>query len=824
LLLVLDNCEHLVEACAHLVDALLRACSGLRVLTTSRDPLRVAGEASWRVPSLPVPPADDRTAAEVSAAAAVRLFAERAAAAAPGFVVDDANAPAVARICRRLDGVPLAIELAAVRVRALSTEQIADRLEEAFGPGRRMGGGQFGLLAAGERSALPRQQTLRASIDWSHDLLAEPERALFRRLAVFAGGFTLEAAEAVCPGECVGEADVLGLLTALVDKSLVVAELQPATGRYRLLETLRAYALERLAVSGEAAMFERRHAAHVLALAEEAEPHLWGEEQVAWFARLEAERDNMRAALGRCLAHDADGGLRLAGSLWRFWQVRGPLGEGQRWLEQLLARTGAPTVGRVRALLGAGSLARLCGDTPAARARLERGLALARRVGDRRYVAWLLRDLGQLFAFSLRDYARARALLEEGLALVRDRGDGRATAVVLHCLGALARWGGDYAQARALVEEALPLARAAGDRYVIGGSLTQSALLALVEGDVGRAEAMASEALAVAQAIGAAGMVSFAQRLLGRAAQSEGDLEEAVARYEAGLAAAREAGDRENLVECLGFMAPVAQLRGESDRATALLREGLDLADGAGDPVLRALVHHSLGVVAVIRGDNVQATAWVRESLPTWRELHQPLDVARSLEVLALAAAGLSEPVRALRLLGAAAAIRAAIGGPPPPVDRPGLDAARAAATAALPADVAAAAWSVGQWMTLDEAVSEALAVGQAAPVAAPATAVAGSYPAGLTGREVEVLRLVAAGRSNRAIAVSLCLSPRTVERHIEHIYRKIDAHNKAEATAFAFRHRLTLTEATAGRGRGVFPPPGWRKERAGPAPESRST
>src|SRR5262245_44512147 len=362
-LLVLDNCEHLTEGCARLLDALLRACPELAVLATSREPLRVAGEVSWSVPALPVPPA--AASAGVLAYPSARLFAERAAAAAPGFVVDDASADAVARLCRGLDGLPLAIELAAVRVRALTPEQIADRLED-----------RFRLLTAGERAAPPRHRTLAASLDWSHDLLAEPERALFRRLAVFAGGFDLGAAEAVCAGAGLSAEEVPGLLAGLVDRSLVVAggaagdppPTAPARGgggfRYRLLETVRAYALERLERSGEADAARGGHGAYLLELAGRgalAAESGW----TAWLGCMERERDNLPAALdlavGRFGGDDpaaAERGLRLAVALAPFWSARGPVAEGRGWLTALLVRSErtADAVLRARALAALGEL------------------------------------------------------------------------------------------------------------------------------------------------------------------------------------------------------------------------------------------------------------------------------------------------------------------------------------------------------------------------------------------------------------------------------------------------------------------------------------
>jgi non-specific serine/threonine protein kinase len=323
LLLVVDNCEHLVGACADLAATLLRSCPQLRLLATSREALEVAGEALYRAPSLSMPdlaqlPSPDR----LTQYEAVQLFLERAQARRADFTLTARNAQAVAQVCVRLDGMPLAIELAAARIGVLPVESIAARLDD-----------RFRLLTGGPRTTLPRQQTLRATLDWSHDLLSRPEQALLRRLAVFAGGWTLEAAESVCAGDVVVEGEILDLLSALVNKSLVQAEGADSHHRYWLLETLRQYTLERLEAMGEEAAVQDLHLAYFLALAEEAEPQLRGPAQGCWLDRLEVEHDNLRLALGWALErHAEDGGLRLAGALWGFWSYRGHLAEGQGWL------------------------------------------------------------------------------------------------------------------------------------------------------------------------------------------------------------------------------------------------------------------------------------------------------------------------------------------------------------------------------------------------------------------------------------------------------------------------------------------------------------
>ncbi len=352
LLVVLDNCEHLIEASAHLVQTLLEACPGLRILATSREPLGVPGEVAWRVPSLSLPdPRRLPSVDDLGACEAVRLFVERAAAVHPAFRLTPQNAPAVATVVRRLDGIPLAVELAAARVPALTVAQIAERLDD-----------RFRLLTGGRRTALPRQQTLRATMDWSYQLLPERERVLLRRLAVFAGGWTLGAVEAVCGGDGIEGLAVFDLLTQLVFKSLVIMDEQVGDVRYRLLETVRQYGRDRLLESEETVPVRGRHLVWYRDLAEQAETELMGAGQAAWLDRLEAEHANIRAALEWATGgREVEVGLRLAGAVWRFWFVRGYFAEGRARLQALLAKGAeVPPAVRAKALKAAGNLAVFC--------------------------------------------------------------------------------------------------------------------------------------------------------------------------------------------------------------------------------------------------------------------------------------------------------------------------------------------------------------------------------------------------------------------------------------------------------------------------------
>ncbi|MDE2359449.1 MAG: adenylate/guanylate cyclase domain-containing protein, partial [Betaproteobacteria bacterium] len=429
LLILLDNCEHLIDACAHLAKALLQGGTQVRILATSREPLRIAGETTLQLPTLSLPDDATPSLAALRDVGAIRLFVDRAVAADPAFQLDDRNAATVTEICRRLDGIPLAIELAAARVRVLSVDRIAARL-----------GDRFKLLTGGDRTALKRQQTLRALIDWSHDLLTAGERALFRRLSVFAGGWTLDAAEAIAAGGDVTQADVLDLLTRLVEKSLVAPDADSA--RYRFLETIRQYADEQLRDSGEEEDVRMRHLEWYLALFEAGRPNLIGPEQATWLARLDVERENLFAAHRYCDHAPGGGelGMRLMSAVRRYWFDRGLLGLGYRTTMEALQRPTAqdPTPTRVSALNDAGQIAAYMGRYAEAKLHLVESLAAARALGDRDRIAYLLQPLG-LACMGIGDLADARGYLDEALVMARESGDRREIAAALNSLAQIAR-------------------------------------------------------------------------------------------------------------------------------------------------------------------------------------------------------------------------------------------------------------------------------------------------------------------------------------------------------------------------------------------------
>jgi predicted ATPase/class 3 adenylate cyclase len=491
LLLLLDNCEHLIEASAQVCQSLLATCANIRILVTSREALRIPGESVYRVPSLATPDSKSNSSVEVlTQYAAVQLFIDRALAVKSSFHVNNFNAPAVASICRHLDGIPLAIELAAARVRSMSVDEVNRRLDQ-----------RFRLLTDGSRTALPRQQTLRSLIDWSYDLLNDGEKALLRGVSVFLGGWTLEGAQEVCVGAGVHEDAVLDLLTSLVDKNLVVAEERNGATRYRLLETVRQYAADRLLESGEAGQLRDRHLAYFLAVAEQAAPQLRGPDQQAWLDRLETEHDNFRSALtwSSAAAGDGAGGLRLAGALSWFWLVHGHFGEGRGWLFALLA--GAPegqvVASRIKALIGAGILAFAQSDFAAARVLLEESLATAREIGDQFSVGVALNNLGNV-AINQGDYAAARPLYEESLALRRELGHRSGIAASLSNLANVARAQGDYATARALHEESMAILQELGDQRAKALSLTNLGNVVCDQGDYAAARMLYVESLALA--------------------------------------------------------------------------------------------------------------------------------------------------------------------------------------------------------------------------------------------------------------------------------------------------------------------------------------
>ena len=513
LLLVLDNCEHLVHACAELAKRLLQGSAGVKILASSREHFNIAGETIYTVPPLSIPKAESEISAEaILQCEAARLFIERAMAVQPAFRLTEQNAPAVAEICQRLDGIPLALELAAARVRALSVEQIAERVND-----------RFRLLTTGDRTALPRQQTLRALIDWSFDLLTEKERILFRRVAVFAGGWTLAAAEDAASGGAVDPSEVLDLLADLVDKSLVMVDVEG--GRYRLLETVRQYAQERLTNSGDSEMVRKRHLDFYLAFAEKAGAGLAGPEQPAFLRQLDLDRENVLAAHAFCMhaEGEAESGYRLVHAVKFYWFMRGLLNLGHRVTVEAVSIADKPqtSLARCKALWVAGQICSAMGRYAEAQKYLQESLDMARALDDLRMVVSVLNMLG-LAALGQGDRAAARVHGIEALALANKLDNKRQIATASNALAQLHRLEGELDAAEPLYARTVALARELGDRETAAVGLLNLAMVAIERGAAQRARSLLLDVLTIMEQSGSK-----------RAGQS-------VLEVSAGLAALRE--------------------------------------------------------------------------------------------------------------------------------------------------------------------------------------------------------------------------------------------------------------------------------------------
>jgi predicted ATPase/DNA-binding CsgD family transcriptional regulator len=583
LLLVLDNCEHLLEAAALLVDALLDSCPWVRILATSREALGVEGEARWLVPPLSMPERGRTPSSEqLEGYESVRLFVERARRRDPAFSLSPHNALTVAEVCRRLEGIPLAIELAAARAGTLSIEQILERLTDSLG-----------LLTGGGRTAVPRQRTLKGTLDWSYNLLSEPERSLFGRLSVFAGGWTLEASEAVGSGEGVEEREVLDLLSGLVEKSLVVARGNDEGGvRYRLLEPVRQYALERLGESGETEAAKRAHARYFLALAEEAEPELLGPREAEWYERLEEEHDNIRAALSWSLeGANPELGLGLAGAIWWFWQRHGHLSEGLRWLDEGLARgAGTSAITRAKALGGIGWLAYGHADLDRVKESATEGLRLSTeaRLGSHHRALFL--ELLGIASWQEGDYERATKLAEESINLSREANDMGVLANSLIELGTASVWRvGGQEQARAYYEEALAISRELGSASILRSCLDCLGASHLIQRDPERALPFLEESAALCREAGDRTLLPLVVNDLGWVALFGGDLDRAEALHKESLALSKELGGSLGTPIFLEGLACDAGAKGEFEKAARLFGAAQVLREAWGVPLEPAL-------------------------------------------------------------------------------------------------------------------------------------------------------------------------------------------------------------------------------------------
>ncbi|WP_188195213.1 ATP-binding protein [Nonomuraea sp. SYSU D8015] len=621
-LLILDNCEHLLDACAAMAETLMRSVPGLRILATSRQALGVVGERMMPLPPMSVPEADGvrPTAESLRHSDAVRLFAERAQAVVPGFEITDANRDSVAGICRRLDGIPLAIELAAVRLRAVSVQQLLTRLDD-----------RFRLLTTGSRAAMPRQQTLRALIDWSHALCTDAERLLWSRLSVFSGGLDLEAAEHVCSGDGIAFEDVFDLVNGLVDKSVLAREEHGATVRYRLLETIRQYGRDRLRDSGEEAVLRDRHRDWYLDLATRAQRDWYGPDQVTWFARLRADHGNLRTALDHCLTTpgQAEAGLAIATALRFYWIAAGALREGRVWLDRLLATAPEPTAERAKALCVNARLAVLQSDFEVAGKTLDECRDLGRRLGDPAVIAGAA-YVGGLSALIRRDPESAVTLLGEAAEGNRAAGDEMGLVNSLMYLATAHSLLGHSDQATAQFKECLAICDTRHEHWFRSYTLWVFGIEIWRQGDTARAVEMEREAIRLKQPFDdRLGIALCVEALAWMAA---GDATDRAAVL---LGASQESWR--------SFGGPLfGYLSGYHDTAETVARERL------GEDAFEAAFRKG----TELSGDEVLAYAMGRDARPVKRAAPEPSPLTRrETEIAQLVAQGLSNKEIAAKLV-----------------------------------------------------------------------------------------------------------------------------------------------------------------------------
>jgi predicted ATPase/class 3 adenylate cyclase/DNA-binding CsgD family transcriptional regulator len=753
ILLLLDNFEQVFEAADLLAD-LLSHSAGLKLLVTSRMALHLRAEYEFAVPPLALP--DPKHLADVHSLSqfeAVVLFVSRAKAIRPDFEVTTATAPTIAEICSRLDGLPLAIELAAARINVLPPQAILARLTQ-----------RLRLLTGGARDAPVRQQTLRNTLSWSYELLTKAEQRLFHRLAAFVGGCTLEAVESLMQALGDPPFDVLDTLASLVDKSLLHQSADEGEEpRFVMLETIREYGLEMLAAQGELESIRHAHAAYFLELAEQAEPGLEGPEQIKWLKWLERDHDNLYAAL-EWLLDKGDAGstveqaLRLGSALRDFWNFHGHSTEGLALLERALATPASidPPL-RSKALITAGWLANNLANYAKAEALGHEGLTLAREHGDRRYIAAALQQLGASVLFH--DMSLARARIEESLAMSRALGDSFATAWSAYILGILLSVEDDSA-ARSLLEESLALNRTMGTPLRTAGVLGALGLL-IRKSDPAHARTLLEEGLALVRETSHGNFITaYLLITLGEVTLALGEITPAVSLAEEGLGLNKELGDR------IGV-------------ASALLL---------------------LGDVAIAQEDYSSARARYEESLALAREWTPPLPqlLADCLMRLAEVIAAQGEPGWAARLCGAAEAVRETMGLLPTPEYPDRYERVVATTRIQLGEQAFTVAWTEGRIMPLEQVLvapssnltaqirttgKSSLSFGKRVPTY--------PYPDGLTAREVDVLRLVAQGLTDAQVAEQLVISPRTVNKHLTTIYGKIQVSSRSAATRYAIEHHL---------------------------------
>ena len=645
-LLILDDCEHLIRGCAHFAETALSHAPHLRILATSRESLSITGEVQWRVPSLSLPNPDAGASDDHMTSEAMELFRQRASEVNVGFDLSDENGGTVARICERLDGIPLAIELAAGLCKALSAKDISDRLVD-----------RFSLLTGGSRTALPRQQTLIATMDWSYDLLPEDERYILRQLSVFSGGFSLEGAESIV-GNHDGTLNVLNGMVNLVSKSLIVQDQTGPDTRFNLLQTVRQYAAQRLLDSEESAEARNRHLDYFLDRAEAAEPHLHSANQENVVASLELEHDNYRAALDWSLERSADKSIRLTAALWYFWDLHGHLSEGRRWLKSALRkRSSTQTRWEARALMGAGSLGRAQGNLAEAEHFLEEALDVYRNLKDEIGTARALDELGSL-AYLKCDFIVGESLCEESLMLYKKHGDLEGVASSLFSMGHWQTPRGQFQQSEALLSECLDLCKRLDFIQGQGAALASLARLRLYLGDHLMASRLASHALGYSSRIKDDWNIGFIELVRGDAAKNRRDLSAASRSLDVSLSQFRRRGDLWGLARGMRSMAAVERLQGNLEPSNTLLSDSIAIC-------------RSLGSRWDMAGALEERT-------------HAVLAQERDFEV-------------AITLLGTAQHLRESAGTPVPPCDAPGLSRIAEEAQLELGKERARECWELGR-------------------------------------------------------------------------------------------------------------------------------
>ncbi len=664
ILLVLDNCEHVLDAIAPLAETWLRIGAGVRLLATSREALGITGETILVVPTLAVPDAaESATAEDVSRSEAVQLFVKRARAVCPGFDLTDDDASFVSEICRRLDGIPLALEMAAARMKVLTARDLAARLDA-----------RLNVLVGSGRTGLPHHRTLHGLIDWSYEHLDEKEKAVLRRLSVFAGGWTLTAAEAVCSDEVVERWEVLDLFTRLMDKSLVEHDpdksLRCGQARYRMLETLREFTLTQLKEAGEETALRRRHQTYFVALAETAAPHLMGSDQLVWLARLDADYENLRLGFERNESDHDERRLRLVASLITYWDIRGYWSQGRALSAQALTgmRSVNSTLTHARALSAAGFLAWRQGDLPEARAQHAKSMALFRALDDRQGIADSLKNHA-IMAMSGCDYSAARAHSEESLSIANELGDQRIMATALVNLGLVDRYDNEISTARVRLEEGLSIARELGDRRLMAIAHMNLGTVAFDQKDFPLTKAHYEEVLSIAHELGDRRLLAVAHHNLGGLADGQGDLATAESQYRESQSAFRDLGDRDGIASAAENLGRVAS------------RQGLHAG---------ARVHYKSAVLA-------------------FRDLGDTRGVAASLGCLGTLAARLGRSSRAARILGTSDRYWTEVGGEPESRDKREFEETITLTKEALGATAFSVEWARGREMSIDEAIEYAL-------------------------------------------------------------------------------------------------------------------